>query len=100
MFLSIQLYATNQRAGMVLANCVLFPLMFMGGSFFPFDAMPSWMAAIGRRTPNGWALQRLEDILFEAPGAGSLAAAVGILLTAGAVLFLFSERRMRRFCCA
>lgn len=96
MFLSIQLYATNQRAGMVLANCILFPLMFMGGSFFPFDAMPFWMSAIGRRTPNGWALQRLEDILFDSPSAGSLAAAIAILLTACAVLFLFSERRMRR----
>ncbi|HEV3342170.1 MAG TPA: ABC transporter permease [Pirellulales bacterium] len=96
LFLSIQLYATNQRAGAVLTNCVSFPLMFLGGSFFPFEAMPDWMAAVGRHTPNGWALGRLGDILFESPTAGDVASMMAIVLAICAVLFLFSERRLRR----
>ena len=27
-----------------------------GGSFFPFETMPDWMASFGQLTPNGWAL--------------------------------------------
>ena len=43
---------------------ILFPLLMVGGSFFPFAVMPEWMAAIGRRTPNGMALVQFEAILF------------------------------------
>ena len=96
LFLAIQLFATNQRAGTVLTNSVIFPLMFLGGSFFPFDSMPGWMAAVGRRTPNGWALGRLEEILFDSPTAGHLASMMAIVLAVCAALFLFSERRLRR----
>ncbi|HVA45932.1 MAG TPA: ABC transporter permease [Pirellulales bacterium] len=96
LFLNIQLYATNQRAGTVLTNCIVIPLMFLGGSFVPFDSMPAWMAAIGRKTPNGWALQQLEDILFDSTGAGSLATAITIVLASCVILFLISERRLRR----
>ncbi|HVX15783.1 MAG TPA: ABC transporter permease [Pirellulales bacterium] len=96
LLVGIQLYATSQRAGMVLTNCVVFPLMFLGGSFFPFDAMPNWMSMVGRHTPNGWALGRLEEILLESPTAGQIAGMLAIVLAVCGVLFLFSERRLRR----
>jgi ABC-type multidrug transport system permease subunit len=97
MFFTIQLFATNQRAATVLTNCIVFPLMFMGGSFFPFDAMPDWMATIGRKTPNGWSLERLDDILFDSPAVASVASAMAVLLIVSAILFLLGERRLRRF---
>lgn len=96
-FVAIQLFASNQRAATVLVNCIVFPLMFMGGSFFPFDAMPGWMAAIGRRTPNGWALDRLEAILFKTPEPSSILMAAAILVAVSAAFFLFAARRLRRF---
>jgi ABC transporter DrrB family efflux protein len=96
LFLSVQLYATNQRAGAVLTNCISFPLMFLGGSFFPFEAMPGWMAAVGRHTPNGWALERLNELLFESPSVGHVASMMAIVLAICTVLFLFSERRLRQ----
>jgi ABC-2 type transport system permease protein len=95
-FVLIQLHATSQRAGTVLTNSVVMPLLFIGGSFFPFEAMPDWMAAIGRWTPNGWALEHLKDILFGRAVAGSLSVAFIALLALAALLFLLSERRMRR----
>jgi ABC-type Na+ efflux pump permease subunit len=95
-FLAVQLYASNQRAGMVLTNCLAFPLMFLGGSFFPFESMPAWMAAVGHNTPNGWALGRLEEILFESPTVGRLAGMTAIVLAVCGVLFVFSERRLRQ----
>ncbi|MGH7193988.1 MAG: ABC transporter permease, partial [Candidatus Saccharimonadales bacterium] len=96
-FLTIQLFATNQRAGAVLVNCLVFPLMFLGGSFFPFEAMPDWMAAVGRKTPNGWALEWLNVILFGSPEPPSLLAALAILCIVSAIFFVIGQRLLRRF---
>jgi ABC-type multidrug transport system permease subunit len=92
----IQLHASSQRAGSVLSNSIVMPLLFMGGSFFPFESMPAWMAAVGRWTPNGWALAHLKDILFGRENSATLAAAWVALALAGTILFLVSERRLRR----
>jgi len=91
-----QLHASSQRGGTVLSNCVVFPLMFLGGSFVPFEAMPEWMAAVGRKTPNGWALSHLSDILFGRADAASLGLAITVVAVASIVLFFWSERRLRR----
>jgi ABC-type multidrug transport system permease subunit len=42
---------------------VVFPFALLGGSFFPFEAMPAGLAAIGRWTPNGWSVTVLKTIL-------------------------------------
>jgi len=70
----IQLFASSQRAGNLLTNTIVFPLTMLGGAFFPFEAMPAWMAAIGKRTPNGWALEELKAILFDRASAGEIGA--------------------------
>jgi len=80
MFTLLQLFATSQKAGGLLSTLVLFPLMMVGGSFFPFEAMPDWLAAIGRKLPNGWALEQFKAILDGgATAAGLLPAAAGLL---------------------
>jgi ABC-type multidrug transport system permease subunit len=60
----VVVHAKTQRGGHMLTNMVLFPLSMIGGSFFPFEAMPTWMATIGRWTPNGWGLEEFKRILF------------------------------------
>jgi ABC-2 type transport system permease protein len=89
-----QLYAGSQRTAGFLVNLVTLPLLMIGGSFFPFEAMPEGMARIGKWTPNGWALVQLKDIL-----AGALSpAAIGMRLLALAlvsgVLFVLAVRRL------
>jgi ABC-type multidrug transport system permease subunit len=95
LFLLIQLYASTPRAGSILISSIVMPLLFLGGSFFPFEIMPEWMAAIGRRTPNGWALTYLNGILFDRENVASLAAAMVGCVTLAVILFLLSERRLR-----
>lgn len=97
-FLLVQMVATNQRAASVLGTMLVFPLMMIGGSFFPFEAMPAWMAAIGRWTPNGLAVVRLKDLLFNPIEAGPLAAAaLGIGLPAALAVWLGARRLAGRF---
>ncbi len=80
LFTLLQLFATSQQAGGLLSSLVLFPLMMVGGAFFPFEAMPGWLAAIGRKLPNGWALEQFKAILGGGvTAAGLLPAAAGLL---------------------
>jgi len=65
-FGALQMLASTQRAANLLTAMLLFPLLMAGGSFFPFAALPGWIAAIGRRTPNGFVVDRLTTELTAA----------------------------------
>jgi ABC-type Na+ efflux pump permease subunit len=86
--------ARSHRASGLVTNLVLFPMLMLGGSFFPFEAMPQWIRAIGRWTPNGWGMTVLKSILDAQASASSLAAAAGVLALATSALFFLCERRL------
>jgi len=69
----------------------------LGGSFFPFEAMPGGLARVGRLTPNGWALTVFKQILDGSVDtvalAASAAGAAGVMLA----LFLLVRRRLAAF---
>ena len=93
----LNLFAGSQRSSDMLSGIVVFPLMMIGGSFFPFEAMPAWMASAGRWTPNGLGVSRLKDLLYGDISIGSLAlAALGIGIPA-LLAYLASWRRLRSF---
>lgn len=94
-FVLLQLLASGQQAGGMLSNLVLFPIVMLGGSFFPFEAMPEWMAAVGRWTPNGLALVRLKEIVAGQPDPGGLLAAALAIGLPAAAAFALSVRRLR-----
>lgn len=66
----IQVLAPTRKAGALFSTLVFFPLLLVGGSFFPFENMPEFLAAIGRATPNGMMLEPMKRWLI---GTGSLA---------------------------
>jgi ABC-type transport system involved in cytochrome c biogenesis permease component len=58
-FAALQMLFPTQKAANLLTTVFLFPLMMVGGSFFPLDALPDWLASIGRLSPNGFVVDRL-----------------------------------------
>lgn len=94
LFTLVQLFARSRRGGNLLTTMIVFPILMIGGSFFPFEMMPDWMAAIGRWTPNGLALVRLKEMLLGGLDPTALAlSALGIALPA-AVAFALSLKRL------
>ena len=91
-FLVLQLLASSRRGAQVLSNVVVFPMMMIGGSFFPFEAMPGWMRAVGAWTPNGQALVQFKSILAGTASASQLAIASVAIGVPAAILFLVSAR--------
>jgi ABC-type multidrug transport system permease subunit len=93
----LHLSAGSQRGSEMLSGIIVFPLMMLGGSFFPFEAMPSWMASAGRWTPNGLGVTRLKDLLYGDVSMPALAlAALGIGIPA-LLAYVASWRRLRSF---
>jgi ABC-type Na+ efflux pump permease subunit len=95
MFMLLQLLASSRRTAGLLGSLVMFPLLMIGGSFFPFETMPAWMGAVGRLTPNGQAVAQLKLMLYGQPDAGALATAAAAIALAGGVAFLLAVRRLR-----
>ncbi len=94
--LTVQVFATSERAGSLLTSLIIFPLAMMGGSFFPFEVMPAWLARIGRLTPNGWAIEQFKAIIGDNVDLGELGMALLKLAVAGGVCFLITLYRLRR----
>lgn len=90
----LQMAAASERGGRLLGSMVVFPLIMIGGSFFPFEAMPAWMSAVGRWTPNGLAVLRLKDLLYGEPQAGPLLVAAAGIGVPAALAFLLAARRV------
>lgn len=96
MLLAIAVNASSQRSANVIGNLVVFPLALLGGSFFPFEMMPDWMARIGRFTPNGWAVTQFKAFVGGSAHMKDFAIGVIFMALAGSMLFFVTVRRMRR----
>lgn len=92
----LQIHASNMRTGNILASAVMLPLSMLGGCFFPFEAMPENLAAIGRWTPNGLAVLQFKSLLGNSVDFSRLAAAFAVLSAIAALSFWLSLRRLRR----
>ena len=94
--MTLQVFTTSQRAGNIVSLAVVFPLMMAGGSFFPFETMPPWLSAIGTRTPNGWALQQLKEIVLGRAGTADLLASFAIVAGTIVILLWICSQRLNR----
>jgi len=80
-FAALQMLFPNNKAASVVTMILLFPLMMMGGSFFPLAALPDWIADIGRFAPNGFIVDRLSTEIT-GTGAWSIDLASWMILAA------------------
>lgn len=94
-FLFLQSLAGSQRGGNIITMMVLFPLMMIGGSFFPFESMPPWMASVGQWTPNGLAVSELKNIQLGSWSAATLASSMLAIGIPALLTFAFTAGRLR-----
>ena len=65
-FAALQMLFSTINAANLLTSILVFPLLMMGGSFFPLEVLPDWLAAIGRLSPNGYIVDHLTGELTSA----------------------------------
>lgn len=94
-FLTIfQVLAPSRRAGNIITTLLVFPLLMVGGSFFPRETMPSWLAPFADFTPNGRILEPLKTYMIGNSDIAELsfallplmAATVGLIILAGVLV--------------
>ncbi|MFE7460702.1 ABC transporter permease [Streptomyces sp. NPDC057554] len=67
-------YAKTPEAVAAVANCLMIPMAFLSGSFFPLDAMPGWMQDLSRVLP----LRYLNDGVSGALTGGGPLSDIGV----------------------
>ena len=92
----INVYSSNARAAAMMSLFALFLASMVGGTFFPFESMPLWLAAIGRFTPNGWAIVAYKRILDSTFTPSDIAFRAAGLTAGCAILFWMVSRRLRQ----
>ena len=96
----LQVLVKNRRSGEIFGQLLLFPLLMVGGSFFPLEALPDSLAAIGALTPNGWITEGLKAYLLEGALPALLTAALPLLLISAVLALAVHFRITRHFAAA
>ena len=94
LFTLLNVLAHTQRTAAIVGNLVMFPLLILGGSLFPTESMPTGLLAIGRWTPNGWALAHLKRVFAGSAGVVETLPALVAMLGMAAVFVFLTRRRM------
>lgn len=63
--------ANNVDSVPAIANVIVFPMMFLGGTFFPTDGMPNWLQSVVHYLPLQFLTHSLREVM--ANGASLLA---------------------------
>jgi len=92
----IQVLAPSKKAGGMISTLVMFPLLMAGGSFFPTETMPKFIATIARYTPNGRVIEPLKGYLIGEYGAWGVFSELWGILAVTLLLVLLTGRLSAR----
>jgi ABC-2 type transport system permease protein len=88
--------ANTQQEAMLLAFLTMFPSVFLGGFFFPIEAMPGWLQAITYVVPLRYMLAVIRGIILKGVGARILYQEVVALVIFGVLIMLLAATRFRK----
>ncbi|MEV6774798.1 ABC transporter permease [Streptomyces syringium] len=87
--------ANTPEAVAAVANCVMVPMAFLSGSFFPIDAMPSWLRSLSRVLPLRYLNDGISAAVSGRAGLGSTGLACAGLAVFALVFGLLAMRTFR-----
>jgi len=93
--LSIGGWAKNERQAAPLANIVVFPMMFLSGTFFPRFAMPIWLQSVTNFFPLTPVIDGARLIATEGKGLTQLGPQLGIMAVWMIVVYFIAFRVFR-----
>ncbi len=98
-FMSIGLLAgavaKTEEAAVGIANFVVLPMAFLSGSFFPLDAAPDYIRAIGTVLPLKYLNDGMLDTMVRGQGASSAIVPLVVLLGFAVVVTALASRLFR-----
>ena len=88
--------ANTQQEAMLLAFLTMFPSVFLGGFFFPIEAMPGWLQVITYVIPLRYMLSVIRGIILKGVGLQILRQEVVALSVFGVAIMLLAAARFRK----
>lgn len=84
-----------------IANLIVFPMLFLGGTFFPIDNMPNWLQHIVKYLPLTYLSHSMRVVMIEAANFRAIAYDLAWMVVWAVILiflaiftFRFEERRI------
>jgi ABC-2 type transport system permease protein len=94
--ISISSVASTQQEAMLLTFLTLFPSIFLGGFFFPIEAMPGWLQVLTYVIPLRYMLAIIRGIILKGVGLAILYQQVIALLIFGVAIMLLAATRFSK----
>jgi ABC-2 type transport system permease protein len=86
----------DQASGTMIVNLLMFPMMFLGGIFYPIQQMPWFMQDISKVIPLTYAADAMRKILLLNAGIGDIMTQILILVVFGIVTMAIAVPLFRR----
>jgi ABC-type multidrug transport system permease subunit len=87
-----QVLAPSQKVGSMISTLIMFPLLMVGGSFFPTETMPDFISNIAQYTPNGSVVGPMKAYLTGENDAWGLLSELWSIMAAALLLVLLCGR--------
>jgi ABC-2 type transport system permease protein len=88
-------WAKNERQAAPLANIVVFPMMFLSGTFFPRFLMPDWLQQVSNFLPLTPVIDGIRLIATEGKHLTELGPQVGLIAAWALVIYIIAFRVFR-----
>lgn len=86
----------DQASGTMIVNLLMFPMMFLGGIFYPIQQMPWFMQAISQVIPLTYAADAMRKIMLLNAGVGDVMTQMLILVAFGVVTMAIAVPLFRK----
>ena len=94
--ITISSVASTQQEAMLLTFLTLFPSIFLGGFFFPIEAMPRWLQIVTYAIPLRYILIIIRGIILKGVGLRLLYQEAIALILFGVAIVLLAATRFRK----
>ena len=88
-------WAKNERQAAPLANLVVFPMMFLSGTFFPRFLMPEWLQSISSYLPLTPVIEGIRLIVTEGKGLLEIGPQIGLVSIWAVIIYIIAFRVFR-----
>jgi ABC-2 type transport system permease protein len=88
-------FAKTVESVPAIANLVIFPMLFLGGTFFPLDTMPDWLQNIAKYLPLTYFSEALRDVMTRQAGFADVQNNIWWMLAWSAVFIAIAMRSFK-----
>ncbi len=95
--LALAMLAPSENMGVAFTQIIALGGAILGGLWFPFEMLPPFARAIGKFTPQYWALHGLQDVMMRGAHIGDVALTAVVLLAFAAAGLVVAVARFKGF---